>query len=204
MRVAIADDHAVVRDGLRWLLSERDDVEVVGEAGTSDEALAILEEAEPPDVMLLDLRMGGTSGFEVLEGMGTRTPATRIVVLTMHDEPALVRRALALGASAYVLKNGGRTEIMRALDTAHSGGRYVQSDLAASVADSSGNGRTITPRERDILQCVARGMENRQVARTLGISEETVKSYLRNLFARWHVTSRAEAVAIAIRLGVID
>jgi DNA-binding NarL/FixJ family response regulator len=122
----------------------------------------------------------------------------------MHDESAHLRRALQLGAAGYILKSGGRRELLQALETVSSGRRFVQGDLAANLADDAEQTAVITPRERQILALVAEGSENKQIARRLGIAEDTVKTYLRNLFTRWGVTSRAEAVATALRLGVID
>ena len=204
MRLALADDHDVVRDGIRWMLAGSDDIEITGEADTAQAAIALLVGAEPPDVLLLDLRMGGTSGFDVLDAANRHATSTRIVILTMHDEPAHLRKAMKMGAAGYVLKNGGRRELIQALEAVMSGSRYIQGSLASSLVDTTDGAGSITGREREILAMVANGAENKQVARSLGLSEETVKSYLRNLFTRWGVTSRAEAVATAIRLGIID
>ncbi|CAN5709966.1 MAG: response regulator [Acidimicrobiia bacterium] len=204
MKLAIADDHEVVRDGIRWMLADLENIDIVGEADSAFAAIKLLQSEQPPDLMLLDLRLGGTSGFDVLEFAGRSATATRIVILSMHDEAAHLRRAMKMGAAGYVLKNGGRRELLQALETVMAGGKYVQGSLAASIVDAEEGLAAITEREREILMLVADGAENKQLARTLGLSEETVKSYLRNLFARWGVTSRAEAVATAIRLGIID
>lgn len=203
MRIAIADDHDMVRDGVKWSLDGKLDVQIVGEASTGHEAIHLLEH-EQPDVMILDLRMGGTSGFDVLDTARRTGSPTRIVVMSMHDESSHVRRALALGASAYILKNSGRRELWRAIESVVAGDRYVQGDLVGALAEDDAASVGITDRERQILTMVAEGLENKQIARALDLSEETVKSYLRNLFARWDVSSRAEAVAIAIRLGIIE
>lgn len=204
MRLAIADDHEVVRDGLRFMLENHPGVEIVSEAGTAAEAIDLLLRSDPPEVLLLDLRMAGTSGFDVLDTAQRRQLPTRILVLTMHDEPAHLRRALQLGAAGYILKNGGRRELLAALDAFAAGKRFVQGDLAAELADVSGFAAGITARERQILALVADGKENKQIAKQLGLAEDTIKTYLRNLFTRWSVSSRAEAVATAIRLGVIE
>ena len=204
MRLAIADDHEVVRDGIRWMLAEVPDVEIVAEAATAAEAIMVLSGPDPPDVLLLDLRMGGTSGFDVLNAARRQEARTQVIVLTMHDESAHLRRALQLGAAGYILKSGGRRELLQALEAVSAGKRFVQGDLAANLADDAEQSAVITPRERQILALVAEGSENKQIARRLGIAEDTVKTYLRNLFTRWGVTSRAEAVATALRLGVID
>lgn len=204
MKLAIADDHEVVRDGLRFLLESDPNIEVVSEASTAAEAIEILLTPDPPEILLLDLRMAGTSGFDVLDTAQRRQLPTRILILTMHDEPAHLRRALQLGASGYILKSGGRRELLAALDAVRAGKRFVQGDLAAELADASESAAALTSRERQILGLVADGKENKQIARELGLAEDTIKTYLRNLFTRWSVSSRAEAVATAIRLGIIE
>ncbi|MBA2725403.1 MAG: response regulator transcription factor [Actinobacteria bacterium] len=204
MRLALADDHDVVRDGIRWMLADSDDIQIIGEADSAPAAIELLLGDDPPDVLLLDLRLGGTSGFDVLEAANRLATSTRVVILTMHDEAAHLRKAMKMGAAGYVLKNGGRRELILALEAVISGGRYIQGDLASTLVEAADDAGSITAREREILEMVADGAENKQVARSLGLSEETVKSYLRNLFTRWGVTSRAEAVATAIRLGIID
>ncbi|MDH4115951.1 MAG: response regulator transcription factor [Acidimicrobiia bacterium] len=202
MRVGIADDHTVVRDGIRWMLADAEGIEIVGEAADGHDAVALLRTLDP-DILVLDLRMGGTSGFDVLDTARRERLDTRVLVMSMHDEPSHVRRALKMGACGYVLKNSGRDELLRAIDAVAAGNRYVQGDLAAVLIDEEARAE-IAPREREILVLVADGAENKQIARELGLSQETVKSYLRNLFARWDVSSRAEAVAMGIRLGVIE
>jgi DNA-binding NarL/FixJ family response regulator len=204
LRVALADDHAVVRDGLRFALDGRLDVEVVAEAADAAGAMAILSSSRPPDVLVLDLRLGDMSGLDVLAEADRRSLPTRILVMSMHDEPTVVRHALKLGAAGYLLKSAGRAELLRAIAAVTEGGRYVQGELAMALATDDERAATVTPREREVLALVADGLENRQIAKALGISEETVKSYLKNLFTRWDLASRAEAVAVALRLGVID
>lgn len=201
MRVGIADDHAVVRDGIRWMLGG-EGVDIVGEAGDALGALEMLRSCSP-EVLFLDLRMAGTSGFDVLDVARRESLPTRIIVMSMHDEPSHVRRAIKMGAAGYLLKSSGREELLKAIEAVSAGSRYVQGELASVLFDDEPRAR-IAPREREILVLVANGAENKQIARELGLSQDTVKSYLRNLFARWDVTSRAEAVAMGIRLGVID
>jgi DNA-binding NarL/FixJ family response regulator len=204
LRVALADDHAVVRDGLRFALEGGLDVEVVAEAADVAGAMAILSSSKPPDVLVLDLRLGDSSGLDVLAEAARRSLPTRILVMSMHDEPTVVRHALKLGAAGYLLKSAGRGELLRAIAAVSEGGRYVQGELAMGLAGEDERAATVTPREREVLALVADGFENRQIAKAMGISEETVKSYLKNLFTRWDLGSRAEAVAVALRLGVID
>ncbi len=207
MRVILADDHKVVREGLRWMLSGEQDVEIVGEAESGEQLIALLS-ALPADIVLLDVRMPGMSGLDALAVITQRAPDVQVIVLTMHDEPAYVRRAIELGAAGYLLKNADREEILEALRTVHSGRAYVQGDLTGTLLKTiSGRERiadALSPREVEVLSLVSQGLENKQIARSLGISEATVKTHLKGVFARLDVSSRAEAVAIGLRLGIIE
>jgi len=207
MRIVIADDHRVVREGIRYMLSDETDIEIVGEAETGDELLGIIE-SEPVDVALLDVRMPGMSGFEVLERLVEIAPQVRVLMLSMHDQPAYVRRAMELGAAGYVLKSAGRDELLTALRVVAEDGTYLPSELMEplirGVTGRAGPTGKLSPRERQVLQLVADGYENKQVAAELELSEATVKTYLRGVFERLEVSSRAEAVAVGLRLGVID
>ena len=207
MRIVIADDHRVVREGIRYMLSDETDIEIVGEAETGDELLGIVE-SEPVDVALLDVRMPGMSGFDVLERLVEIAPQVRVLMLSMHDQPAYVRRAMELGAAGYVLKSAGRDELLTALRVVAGDGTYLPSELMepliAGVTGRAGPTGKLSPRERQVLQLVADGYENKQIAAELELSEATVKTYLRGVFERLEVSSRAEAVAVGLRLGVIE
>ncbi len=207
MRIVIADDHRVVREGIRYMLSDETDIEIIGEAGTGDELLGIVE-SEPVDVALLDVRMPGMSGFDVLERLVEIAPQVRVLMLSMHDQPAYVRRAMELGAAGYVLKSAGRQELLTALRVVAEDGTYLPSELMepliAGVTGRAGPTGKLSPRERQVLQLVADGYENKQIAAELELSEATVKTYLRGVFERLEVSSRAEAVAVGLRLGVIE
>ena len=207
MRIVIADDHRVVREGIRYMLSDEADIEIVGEAETGDELLGIVE-SEPVDVALLDVRMPGMSGFDVLERLVEIAPQVRVLMLSMHDQPAYVRRAMELGAAGYVLKSAGRDELLTALRVVAEDGTYLPSELMepliAGVTGRAGPTGKLSPRERQVLQLVADGYENKQIAAELELSAATVKTYLRGVFERLEVSSRAEAVAVGLRLGVIE
>jgi DNA-binding NarL/FixJ family response regulator len=207
MRVIIADDHSVVRDGLRYMLSDHQSIEIVAEASNGTELLEILTVVDT-DIVLLDLRMPGMTGLEALQRIRSDNPKVKVIILSMHDDPAYVREAMESGASGYLLKNAGRDELLRALGTAQSGGAYLQGELAGSLMagpSQSTNGQpSLSPREAEVLQLVADGLENKQIARGLAISEATVKSYLKNVFAHLDVHSRAEAVAVGLRMGIIE
>jgi DNA-binding NarL/FixJ family response regulator len=209
--VIVADDHEAVREGLRWMLRADDAVEVVGEAGDGKTLLELLD-AVACDAVLLDLAMPGMSGLDVLAALHAAGSSIPVVVLTMHDDASHVDRALALGASGYILKSAPRDEIIRALRAATSGGAYVQPSLAkpllarhmisdASAADE--DPIQLTPRQLQLLRALAAGGANKELAHELGISEATVKGYLKELYARLGVTSRAGAVGYGLRHGLI-
>jgi DNA-binding NarL/FixJ family response regulator len=204
MKLIIADDHSVVRDGLRWMLSDREDIQIVAEAGDGSELLQVLQ-GQAADIVLLDVRMPGLSGLDALPEIRESHPETKVIVLSMHDEPAYVRQALSLGAAGYVLKSSGRDELIRALEEVARGGTYVQGEVAAPLAEPGADqAHGLSPRELDVLVLLAEGMENKQVARALGISEATVKTHIKSIFERLGVRSRAEAVAVGMRTGIID
>lgn len=207
MRLVIADDHRVVREGIAYMLSGEDDIEIVGEAAGGEELMAILD-GTAVDVVLLDVRMAGMGGLEVLERVGQLLPQVTVLMLSMHDEPGYVRRAIELGASGYLLKSAGRDELLRAIRSVADGGVYIQGELVQPLISAAGTSKLapgrLSPRETEVLQLVANGFENKQVATELGLSEATVKTYMRGIFERLEVASRAEAVAVGLRLGVIE
>ncbi|MEK6720400.1 MAG: response regulator transcription factor [Chloroflexota bacterium] len=211
LRVLVADDHEAVRQGLRWMLRGDSTVEIVGEAGNGQELLELLDRVEC-DVVLLDLTMPGTSGLDVLTALNDMGRTVPIVVLTMHDDAGHVDRALALGASGYLLKSAPRDDILRALTAAVSGGVYVQPELAkpllarhvvAGSGDVDERPIQLTPRQLQLLRALAAGSANKELAHDLGISESTAKGYLKELYARLGVTSRAGAVGYGMRHGLI-
>ncbi len=193
------------------MLRADDAVEVVGEAGDGEELLHLLDSVEC-DAVLLDLSMPGMSGLDVLAALNAAGRTLPIVVLTMHDDASHVDRALALGASGYVLKSAPRDEIIRALRAATSGGAYVQPSLAkpllarhlvAGSGGAEGSPVQLTPRQLQLLRALAAGGANKELAHDLGISEATVKGYLKDLYAKLGVTSRAGAVGYGLRHGLI-
>lgn len=207
MRVVIADDHQIVREGLRFMLETESGIEIVAEAGNGRELLELLVDVDV-DVVLLDIRMPDMGGLEALDAMRRISPGTRVLVLSMHDEPALVRRAVDLGADGYMLKNSSREELIKALGHVARGEGYVQSEVVRPLLDElAGEEETpdpLTIRETHVLGLVSEGLENKQIARRLGISEATVKTHLKAIFERLEVTSRAGAVAVGLRTGIIE
>jgi DNA-binding NarL/FixJ family response regulator len=207
VRVVIADDHRIVREGIAWMLSEEEDVQIVGEAEDGEALLALLKDT-PVDVVLLDVRMPGIGGLKALETIRKEMPQVRVIMLSMHDEAAYVRRAIELGASGYLLKRTGREEVARALRAVGEGNVYIQGEvtapLVAGLSDDQEAGPRLSPRELQVLQLLADGLENKQIAHELGISEATVKTYVKGIFERLDAHSRAEAVANGLRQGIID
>lgn len=211
LRVIIVDDHEAVREGLRWMLRE-DAVEILGEAADGEALLQMLETASP-DAVLLDLSMPGMGGHEVLARLRAAGRTVPVVVLTMHDDDASVDRALGLGAAGYILKSAPRDEMLRALRAATSGGAYVQPSLAKPLIErhvalpvSETPGETavqLTPRQVQLLRALAAGRSNKELAHELELSQATVKGYLKDLYRRLDVTSRAGAVAYGMRHGLI-
>jgi len=209
IRVIIADDHEAVREGLRWMLHADEAIDVIGEAADGEELLALLERT-PCDAVLLDLTMPRMSGLDVLAALRAAGRAIPVVVLTMHDDAAHVDRALALGASGYILKSAPRDEMIRAVTAAATGGAYVQPSLAkpllarhvVSVAGAD-EMASLSPRQLQLLRALASGHTNKQLAHELGIGEATVKGYLKELYERIGVESRAGAVAYGMRHGLI-
>ncbi|MEE8491833.1 MAG: response regulator transcription factor [Acidimicrobiia bacterium] len=207
MRIILADDHKIVREGLRWMLSDEDDVEIVGEAD-SGEALLKLVDRVDVDIVLLDVRMPGMSGLDALEILNERVPDLKIIILSMHGEPAYVRRAVELGAAGYLLKSSDRDELLGALAAVAAGKAYIQGEvtetLMKTISGQEAGTSLLSPRETEILVLVSRGLENKQIATELGISEATVKTHLKGVFSRLDVSSRAEAAAVGLRLGLIE
>lgn len=207
MKILIVDDHKVVRDGIRFMLSDAPDIDIVGEAESAEAMFEILD-AEPVDVVLLDIRMEGMTGFDALERIASRSSQVRVLMLSMHDQPGYVRRAVELGASGYLLKSAGRSEVLAAITAVSEGDTYIQAalmePLLAEVTGAPRQSGRLSPREQQVLQLIANGSENKQIARELELSEATVKTYIRGVFDRLDVTSRAEAVAVGLRLGIIE
>lgn len=205
MKVILADDHSVVRGGLRWALEHEDDIEIVGEAGDGQALLDLLAGTDA-DVVLLDIRMPGLGGLDVLPKLSSDHPDTRVVILSMHDEPAFIRAAVERGASGYLLKSAGIEELVTALRVVVGGKSYIQSSLTHHVFAELTDGGSERPSERglEVLRLVADGSTTAEIAAELGVSESAVKAALQQTFDRLGVSSRAEAVAIALRRGLID
>ncbi len=209
MRIVVVDDHRIMREGVQMLLADCQGIEVVGEADDGQSLLDFLR-VQDVDAILMDLEMPGMGGLEVLDRLRSRFPDVAVVILSMHDRPELVRRAIAGGAGGYLLKSASREEVIRALETVAAGGSYVQPELVAplvaGIVEEAGTPSefSLTDRERQILELMALGRDTQAMATDLEIAEATVRTHVKHLFVRLGVHSRAQAVAVGLREGLIE
>lgn len=212
--VFIADDHEVVREGLRMILEAEEDFEVVGEAGDGAEAVRRVGELQP-QVVLMDLRMPGMGGIEAIEQIRARWPDVAIVILTTYNEDELMRRGLMAGARGYLLKDTKRAALFDSLRAAARGEALLSPEVLARVlagpgapapvVPASGPGPlALTEREREVLAAVARGERSKEIAARLHITERTVKAHLASIYNKLGVDSRAAAVAVAAQRGLLS
>jgi DNA-binding NarL/FixJ family response regulator len=197
----IADDHEVVREGLRLALSRAAHIRVVGEAADG-EAAVVLAERRRPNVVVMDVRMHGMDGFEATSKIKKAAPDTSVLLFTAHAERNLISRGREAGARGYMLKEAPHTTIIRAIDRVANGEDFVDPALAPSLLGGERDG-LLTAREREILQLLADGLSNADVAKKLFISQETVKSHVRHILAKLEADTRTQAVAIALRESII-
>jgi DNA-binding NarL/FixJ family response regulator len=204
IRVVLADDHALVREGTAELLERAGGIDVVGQAADGREALELVRVTRP-DVLLLDLAMPGLDGLEVTRRALGVSPSTRVVALTAHEEQPYVLAMLQAGASGYLSKSSRGREVVQAVRAAAAGETVFSAAIARGVTRSAlgegGPDVPLTPRERDVLHAAARGLGNKQIAVELGMSARTVQTHLTSIFAKLDVSSRTEAVLLAVKRG---
>ena len=206
IRIFLVDDHEVVREGLKRMLESVAGIEVVGTAATGEEALRLVPRANA-DVVLLDLSLPGIQGLDVLRGMRGFDHPPRVVVLTVHDDPDLVLGAARLGANGYVLKQTSRDELTKAIRIAAADGQYFCPELTRVLASGPHRESSVVQlgdRETQVLRLLASGAGNKEIADLLHVSTETVKSHLANIYRKLGAEGRAHAVAVALRLGLLD
>ena len=201
--VLIVDDHEVVREGLRLSLLRSPQIRVVGEAPDGETAIA-LSERRRPDIVIMDLRMPGMDGIEATEEILKRVPETAVIVFTAYSERALLARSLESGAKGYILKEAPHETLLRAIEKVAGGDSFVDPALMPNLVQGRDGGDSLTQREREILQLLADGMSNADVAARLFISQETVKSHVRHILVKLEADTRTQAVAIALREAMID
>lgn len=211
IHVVLADDHALVRAGIRALLDRLPDVQTVGEAGTGAEALALIESCRP-DVAIVDLSMGAMSGLDVVARAAASVPAVRIIVLSMHANEGYVAQALRAGAAGYLIKDAASDELELAIAAVRRGETYLSPGISRAVisgflagpgAGGRGTRPVLTPRQREVLALIARGKSTREIARLLGLSVKTVETHRAAVMDRLDIHDVAGLVKHALRAGLI-
>jgi len=201
IELVIADDHVTVREGLAAMIGRQPDMKVVAEASNGADAVELWRKHRP-DVTLLDLRMPQLDGVGAIEAITRENPGARVVVLTTFDTDNEIASAIKAGAKAYLLKDAPREELLSCIRRVHAGETCIPAALVAKLAAAMTR-EALTAREQEVLELLANGSSNRDIAASLAITETTVKSHLRNLFAKLGVISRTEAVAEASRRGLV-
>jgi len=210
IRVLIADDHAVVREGLRGFLALQDDLEVVAEAADGEEAVAAAERLTP-DVALVDLVMPRVDGIEAIKRMREVAPATRVIVLTSFADEDRMLPAVRAGAVGYLLKDVAPQDLVAAVRTVNEGETLLHPAVVRELVREVAGGRRepradnpLTAREREVLGLIARGRANKAIAFELGVAEKTVKTHVSNILGKLNVTDRTQAALYAVREGLVD
>jgi DNA-binding NarL/FixJ family response regulator len=199
----IVDDHEVVREGLRLSLSRAPHIRIVGEASDGESAIALAERRRP-DVVIMDIRMPGMDGLEATKELTRKAPEIAVLVFTAYSERSLLGRGLESGAKGYILKEAPHGTLLRAIEKVAAGEGYIDPALMPAFLPGRDRDEMLTPREREILQLLADGMSNADVAAKLFISQETVKSHVRHILTKLEADTRTQAVAIALREAIID
>lgn len=212
IRLVIADDHAILRSGLRMLINAQPDMEVVGEAEDGVEATHVIH-AVNPNVAILDVTMPRSGGLDAIKEIVAQNRSTRILLLTMHEEPAYLRTALAAGAAGYVLKKSVDADLLSAIRAVHRGRTYVDSELAEILVrdaisrdggSDSAAGSVLSDRELQVLKLVAEGFSSREIAEQIYISTKTVETYRARFAEKLGLKSRAQIVRYALNLGLLS
>jgi len=216
IKILIVDDHTLVREGFARMLELDPAFRVVGQASSAREALEKTRELSP-DVVMMDIKLPGINGIEATRMIKKESPETEVIILSMYDEDQYVLEAVKAGATGYVLKDISQEELFRAIKVVYSGGSLIQpalarrllKEFASRTRETTSDGRysplrELSEREIEVLQCVSEGMSNRNIAEKLMISEKTVKAHLRSIFRKLEVGDRAQAVAEAMRKGLVE
>ena len=202
IRVLTVDDHQLIRVGIATLLLPESDMKLVGEASNGREAVAKFRECQP-DVTLMDLQMPEMTGFDAIIAIRNEFPDARIIVLTTYAGDVQAQRAIKAGAQAYLLKNLLYKELLHTIRAVHAGRKAMSPDVAAQIAEHSGE-EGLTPKEIDVLRLIAAGNANKEIAAQLSITEETVKSRVKNILDKLSANDRTHAVSIGVKRGIIE
>jgi RNA polymerase sigma factor (sigma-70 family) len=212
IRVLVADDHGVVREGIRHVLEGEAGFEVIGEAANGADAMALAESLRP-DVVVLDISMPGESGLALAARLRERVPETRVLILSMHDHPEYVLESVRAGAHGYLLKETAATELSRAIRALEDGAAFYSPPIARQLSDAvrnelarerrSSDLGTLTPREREVLRGVAQGRTNKEIATALGISHRTVETHRESLMRKLRIRTVAGLTRFALELGLV-
>jgi DNA-binding NarL/FixJ family response regulator len=211
VRVVLADDHPMVRRGLRLILDESQEVDVVAEAGNGQELLDLVAELDP-DVVVVDVAMPKVDGLEAVRRIRERHPNVKSLIFTIHDEETYVHRAVLAGASGYLLKTASAEELIKGILTVAEGKAALHPSITrhllegfAGMTEPKGRGaEALSQREHDVLQLLAFGKTNKEIARELGIGAQTVKTHISHIFTKMGAADRTDAVALALRKGLVQ
>ncbi len=210
IHVMIADDHAMIREGIRRLIEFEGNMKVVAEAGDGEECIAELQHTDV-DVLLLDINMPKLNGLQVLKLLRDSKRKIKVLILTVHNEIDYLVKAIDIGVDGYLLKNSESDDLKRAITAVYNGETFIQPDLIPALNlrlvsrdETKDKLDSLTRREYDVLICVAKGMFNKEIADTLDISERTVKNHISNIFKKIDVVDRTQAAIFAIKCGIVE
>ena len=198
IRILCVDDHPLVREGVARKIGRQADMKVIGTASTGEEAVELFER-DHPDVVLMDLQLPGMRGTDAIAAIRQLDPQARIIVLTMYGGDEDIFRAIQAGAASYLLKDALSNELVSTVRRVYAGERPISPVIAARLASRIG----LSPREVDILELIAAGKRNKEIAHVLGITQETVQTHIKRLFVKLHVTDRTSAVTVALSRGIV-
>ncbi len=209
IKILLVDDHLLVRQGIKKILELEEDFQVVGEAANGEEALQILNE-QNPDIVLLDINMPGLNGIETLKQIKAKNEGQKVIMLTFHEEREYLVETINLGAEGYILKDAESSSLVRGIRDVNKGGSYVHPSIAGELVKDQKQDKPeenqemealkrLTRREKEVLKLISQGMNNREIANTLFISEKTVKNHVSNIFKKIHVNDRTQAAIFALK-----